>query len=247
LLGFWEKNVGPLDRTPALQQAILDIIKSGGLKTGGGGDEGGLLSFFEKHGSEVGDPGRVVGLEKAFDGSSKKLGDWGLQDWSPKTGGFGGDWGAPSTPSLPSTSFFGGFGGPSWEGSWTPLFLLLLIVAAAVAWRYWPQMRFFRDEKIDLTQRPWPVDPRAVKDREGVVRAFEYLSVQLCGDAARVWNHRTIAAALRDRVQGAAAVSGELAGLYELARYTPPAEPFTPVAIAAARRCLCHIAGVSPA
>jgi hypothetical protein len=127
--------------------------------------------------------------------------------------------------------------------------MVLLVIAgtAVVVWRFWPGLRAGPEAKIDLSDLPWPVDPRSVADRRALVAAFEFLSLRLCGDAARVWNHRTIATALRARVAGADAVSDELAALYEVARYTPPAEPLPPAAIAAARRCLCHLAGVAPA
>ncbi|MBL8865538.1 MAG: hypothetical protein JNK93_08245 [Planctomycetia bacterium] len=91
----------------------------------------------------------------------------------------------------------------------------------------------------------WPVDPRTIASREELVRAFEYLSILLCGDAARVWNHLTIARALRRQIPASDLVADELAKLYELARYTPANEAMSPASLADARRCLCHLAGVS--
>jgi hypothetical protein len=130
----------------------------------------------------------------------------------------------------------------------TPVIMLVLMaVAAFLIWRYFPTHRGVTRDKLDLSRRPWPVDPRAVADRESLVRAFEYLSIVLCGDAARVWNHRTIAVALDSRVAGAENVSHELASLYELARYTPANEPLSPEALASARRSLCQLAGIPSA
>lgn len=94
---------------------------------------------------------------------------------------------------------------------------------------------------------PWPVDPRHIADREALVKAFEYLSVLVCGGGARVWNHLTIASALERAVPQAEALADPLARLYAVARYTPAYEPLPPGAIAEAREYLCELAGVSAA
>jgi hypothetical protein len=93
----------------------------------------------------------------------------------------------------------------------------------------------------------WPLDPRAIATREDVVRAFEYLSVLICGPGARTWTHATIAEALTKlaRTRGEAAVL--LARLYELARYAPLTEPLGPDELAEARRLVCALAGVAHA
>jgi hypothetical protein len=252
LIGFWEANVGPLDDTPALKKAILDLANSAKLTPGKGGGvdlpsgDGGWLSFLEKQGSDAGGFGKLDWLDKSFEGGSWKLPELGLKDWAPNLSNSLPSIGAPSMPrpSLPS----GGVDLPSGDLSLTPFLIVLAIaVAAYLVWRKWPALANLGGEKLDLSRGPWPVDPRSVNDRESLVRAFEFLSVLLCGDSARVWNHRTIAAALRARVAGADAVAEELAGLYEVARYTPATEPLPPDALPAARRCLCHLAGVNPA
>jgi hypothetical protein len=253
LIGFWETNVGPLDDTPALKRAILDLANSSQIAPGKGGSldaptgDGGWLSLLEKQGSEAGGFGKLDWLDKPFQGGgSWKLPELGLKDWAPSISNSLPSMPAPSipSPSLPS----GGVDLPGGDVSLTPLLVVLAIgVAAYLAWRYWPALSDRDGEKLDLSRGPWPVDPRFVNDREALVRAFEFLSVLLCGDAARVWNHRTIAAALRAKVAGADAVADELAGLYEVARYTPASEPLPADALPAARRCLCHLAGVNPA
>jgi hypothetical protein len=123
------------------------------------------------------------------------------------------------------------------------------------------------------TLGPWPVDPAAVGTREELVRAFEYLSLLSLGIAARTWNHRTIAKHLswevrkRNNSESPASLPSrghtsvlpsnlpderrraafELAGLYEKARYAPPSDSLPDTALAAARRDLCFLAGVSAA
>lgn len=247
LMSFWEKNVGPLDRTPALKKAFIDLATAGPTSGNGvidtpDGKEG-FLSFLEGKGTEAGELGKFEFLGKSFEGGSWKFPELGIKNWAPKWSASMPEWSPPNapSPSIPA----GGFDLPTGDGA-IPLLVLVAIAAAVyLASRYLPG--FVRGESggaIDLGRKPWPVNPAGVADRAALVKAFEYLSVLLCGDAARVWNHRTIAAALRAKVVGADGVAEELAGLYELARYTPATEPFPESALAAARRCLCHLAGV---
>jgi hypothetical protein len=89
------------------------------------------------------------------------------------------------------------------------------------------------------------VDPRAIADREALVRAFEYLSVRSCGDGAKVLNHVALAAALRAGGGPAGDAAEPLARLYAVARYTPADEPLPESALAEARNYLCRLAGVT--
>jgi hypothetical protein len=118
-----------------------------------------------------------------------------------------------------------------------------------VLWWLWPKLTAAREDGPRPLPGlgPWPVDPRRIADRDGLVRAFEYLSVLLCGQGVRTWNHVAIAAALERAVPQADALAGPLAKLYALARYTPADEPLPPAAIAEARGYLCDLAGVSAA
>src|SRR5581483_12253552 len=108
---------------------------------------------------------------------------------------------------------------------------------------------------------PWPVDPAAIKTREELIQAFEYLSLLNLGPAARNWNHLAIAdglrntrpsavpstAALERSTPASGAAADELASLYEQARYAPPSDPLPDTALITARRDLCLLAGVSSA
>jgi hypothetical protein len=104
---------------------------------------------------------------------------------------------------------------------------------------------------------PWPVDPAAVRTREELIQAFEYLSVLRLGPAARHWHHLAIAAGLGRFSRKAVSTRGwgyltterrraaeQLAYVYERARYAPPGEPLPETALATARRDLCMLAGV---
>jgi hypothetical protein len=169
-----------------------------------------------------------------------ELGGWHRPEVNP------GSWlpGPPGPPSgSPSFSVPGG-------GSWLPVILLgaVAVVGVALFW-LWPRLTGTRDDQPTPVPGlgPWPVDPRSITDRDGLVRAFEYLSVMLHGTAARTWNHRTIAEAFLRNVPNAAVGADELAEAYAVARYTPADQPMTAEQVAAARRHLCRIAGVRPA
>jgi hypothetical protein len=96
---------------------------------------------------------------------------------------------------------------------------------------------------------PWPVAPAAVATRRELVAAFEYLALLCLGPDARARHHLDLA----DRLGGGAddpqrrRAAGELAHLYEQARYAPDDEPLTPDDLTAARRDLCLLAGVAAA
>ena len=87
--------------------------------------------------------------------------------------------------------------------------------------------------------------------RQDLIRAFEYLSLLVFGQSARTWNHRDIAARLRERAGTSAAercrAADHLADLYERARYAPPADPLPDGELHEARRDLCLLAGVASA
>jgi hypothetical protein len=97
------------------------------------------------------------------------------------------------------------------------------------------------------------VNPAAIRTREDVVRAFEYLALLRLGPGARPRHHRDLALKLGGSEAVALAppdrrrAALELAELYERARYTPPQDPWPESAVTAARRNLCSLAGVAPA
>jgi hypothetical protein len=86
-----------------------------------------------------------------------------------------------------------------------------------------------------------------VTDRESLVKAFEVLSMILCGPTAKVWNHATIATALREYLAKDPEAIDRLAVMYALARYTPAGESLSPESVTQARRTLCDLAGVPAA
>jgi len=94
---------------------------------------------------------------------------------------------------------------------------------------------------------PWPVRPEAVRTRDELVRAFEYLALLLLGPAARTRNHEEIAAGLGEQDVSRRAAAERLAGLYEQARYAPPDEVLPDTDLAAARADLSLLAGVAAA
>lgn len=94
---------------------------------------------------------------------------------------------------------------------------------------------------------PWPVRPENVRTRDDLVRAFEYLALLKLGPKARHWNHRTIADKLEQVQAKDGQVANELATVYEQARYAPPTDWLSEATLAAARRHLSSLAGVTGA
>ncbi len=209
--------------------------------TGGGNQK--ITQSLETVGSYGADPNDVPDL--GLGGSGWKLPDMGFGSGASSTGtGF-------TPPSAPDATSFGGFGSVGGVGgdSWLPVIVLAVVMAVAlVLWWLWPRIVGLRDEPRPLPGLgPWPIDPRSIADREGLVKAFEYLSVLVCGAGAKVWNHVTIATALERAVPQADALADPLARLYAVARYTPANEDLPPGAIAEARQYLCELAGVRAA
>jgi hypothetical protein len=98
---------------------------------------------------------------------------------------------------------------------------------------------------------PWPVNPATVSTREQLVQAFEYLSMLRLGPAARHQNHHQIAEGLSVEETDSWAprhqAAEHLAAVYEQARYAPIGDSLLEADLAAARRELCFLAGVSGA
>jgi hypothetical protein len=134
-------------------------------------------------------------------------------------------------------------------GSSSLLLVLMIVVGAGVLLSV-----LLRRQGLTLLRRadggwrlgPWPVRPEAVRTRDELVRAFEYLALLLLGPAARSRNHVEIAANL-GMDAGRRAAAERLAGLYEQARYAPPDEVLPDADLAAARADLSLLARVAAA
>jgi hypothetical protein len=262
VVGMWENSFGDIDNTPALKQSLIDMFSGDGTSpfsgqgngnspmNGGGNKPGGQKPWWDTgDGSNGGSNNGFVNWLKNTSSNPptwwKNFTNW--QNTSPPP-----NMGAGLKPPQASGSFGSpGFsGGGDIGGVATPVVFVVALLAAAVAafvlWRYWPQIqaKLGNQPKPLPGLGPWTIDPRDVTDRETLVRAFEYLSVFICGDGARVWNHQTIADAFRHHVPGAAPFADPLARLYALARYSPANEPIRPADIAEARGYLCRLAEV---
>lgn len=255
---LWEKNVGPIDESPAVKRAIIDLIN----------DNEAMDALTDGKGNNIFDMLRDGGADGDKFGDFFGKGEGGNWEW-PKfdmTWGSGKNfdmtWGSGNRrpppdfnpPRSPRWNWGGSGGGSGLGGGfslggatvpWLLVILLLVAVVAFVVWWKW----------ADLVQTgttaafaggpgPWPIDPRNINTREDVVKAFEYLSVLLCGPAAKTWTHSTIA----EELVALAATHGEtamkLARLYELARYAPLDEPLTRAELMEARRLACDLAGI---
>lgn len=262
-VAFWENNFGSIENTPELKKSLIDMFSGEGKSpwdgggngnpwnpNGGNGNGGGNSPWNNPNGSN--DPnqsGFVNWLKNSTSNGPptwwKNMTNWNKSAAPPPNMGSG--W-KPPQPSGLGGGGGGGFGDLS-SGAWPAAIFVLVIVlavAAFVAWRYWPQIqsKLLNKPKAVAGLGPWTIDPRDVKDRETLVKAFEYLSVLVCGDGARVWNHLTIADAFRQHVPGAAPFADPLARLYALARYSPANEAIDPADIAEARGYLCRLAEV---
>lgn len=259
-VSLWERNVGPLDETPALKGVLFDIVE--------GTDD--LLdmegnSFWDTISKEAGDATSFADfIDKSTEGESwdfpkfdlPKLPSWlgGGRDDLPTVPDAGGGWfsgwrssrpsggGSPRGPGGSGWSFSGG----GVEGSWWPVVILAaVLVGGLVFWRFWLLRDARSADAGGVTRfKDWPVDPREIATRQDVIVTFEYLSVLLCGPAAQTWTHNTIAGALAELAETHGETAVVLARLYELARYAPADEPLTAAEVAEARRLVCGLAGL---
>jgi uncharacterized membrane protein YgcG len=251
---FWEQNFGSLEKTPAVKQALIELFemsKDGDFQMG---DWKKMMDEFKIDGNLNGNGDEFANWFKDFNlnmNGDWAKGDWGKGNWNfGKLGNFnwGGGGGAGGGGGGGWFNFNGGGISGSGGGSWLPVILFVSILAIGLGlFLFWPMLKQTRTpaEIAVRAVEKWPVDPRTINSREQLVKAFEYLSVLLCGDAARVWNHETIATALRIQIPSSELIADELASLYEIARYTPPGVPLTEPDLRNARRCLCELAGVN--
>jgi hypothetical protein len=245
----WEQTLGPLSETPEVKKALFDLLDEGGFDFDLRDDKGNSFwDFLKGDGSGFGDFG---GLGDFGDFGSGKgfFGDWEF----PKMGNWWGGGGSSSSnwsssrPSSPSGWGSGGGGFDFGGVPWLPFVILLALILAVVIWFQLKNLQA-RDRAVAVEGDglgPWPVDPREINTREDVVKAFEYLSVLICGPSAKTWTHGTIADALTDLATTHGETAVMLARLYELARYAPLDEPLTREELLEARKLVCSLAGVS--
>jgi hypothetical protein len=142
-----------------------------------------------------------------------------------------------STPSLPTASAFGTL------AAW----LLGVGLLAVLLWQASRWLKFAERSRRAATQHlgPWPVDPLHVSTRTELVQAFDYLALLVLGPQARSWNHNAIARSFAQRDAAHAETVGQLAALYEQARYVDGHEMLRDSDRDQARRVLSQLAGAA--
>jgi hypothetical protein len=253
---IWERNIGPLDQTPEVRRALFDLMSDSNgldldLKDGMGNSVWDLLRNGEGSGMSFDDFMQGSDTNWKFPQFEFPKFDLSLGGGSSWSGGSSSSswWGGSRSSSSRSRggSSGSGIGSGGFSGSWTPLVFLGLIVLAIVLWVLVKRLRETQAELAVVSGGlgPWPIDPRAINTREDVVKAFEYLSVLICGPSAKNWTHGTIAEALTDLAVTHGETAMMLARLYELARYAPLDEPLSRNDLIEARELVCDLAGVS--
>ena len=230
--GWWEKNVGPLNDSPAVKEMLAEFLKGAGSSDGQSPLSSLLKGFKGDNAAGFKDFAKGV-LPDGF-----KFPDLGLNGPNslptlPKM---------PTAPTPPPNLELGGL-----RDAWAPVAVGVAVALAAFGYfvaRPWWRGRAAVTPTPVPGLGPWPLDPRSITDRDALVRAFDYLSVLTLGDGARQYNHVTVAGELRRLVPAAADVADELGRHYAVARYTPPGEPVGAADLAAARAALCRLAGV---
>jgi len=256
LEALWEDNFGSLEDMPEVKKSLFDMLSGSGMDFDFQDENGkSFWDFLKDGGGESGNPFGDMGGGKSSwgDWSMPKLGDW--FNWggssSSSSSSSSSWWNSSSPRPRPSSSSSSGSGGwnfGGFGGTWLPFAILGLVILAVFLWIMVKNIR--RDSPLAglVTEGglgPWPIDPRAIRTREDVVIAFEYLSVLICGPSAKNWTHSTIAEALADLAETHGETAGMLARLYELARYAPLDEPLTMAEVIEARELVCDLAGVS--
>ena len=210
---WWEKNVGPLDKTPAFKGVVEEFIRGVSPGSPSRGPLGKLLT---------GENGKVAGEWAAAIG--KALG--GLK--SDASGA------AADLPGAPS------FGAPSGEGTARVGVLLAVLgalVAAAFFWRRGPSGSVGQRSALGRVSAP---KPSSIRDRETLIAAFDRLGRHKLGPDADHLHHRALGRTLRERGAPDAAVR-EWVDAYEQARYAP--DEFAAGRVTVARDALAAILG----
>jgi hypothetical protein len=255
---LWEKNVGPIEESPAVKRALIDLVSDPDVMDSLTDDKGN--NFFDLFDKDAGNGEKLGDWFKGGEGSNW---EWPKFDfnWGPGRNNdldFGSsrpreprftDSGSRSRGSS-SLDGMGSFNVGSMQVPWLLFLIILALIVAAVVWWKWgaifqPKAAAFAGAAA--LAGGWPIDPREINTREDVVKAFEYLSVLICGPGAKTWTHSTIADELSVLAESDPGTALKLARLYELARYAPLDEPLTRVELLEARRLVCDLAGMDEA
>ena len=234
---WMEKNFG---NSPAAQGAVNDLIKE-----------------LEKSKGK----GMFDDIPELKDGGWKDLNNWGKTnspDWkikppdnqgpkfnSPNVGNSGGWASWNSGGGGGGSAFGGGGGGAGLGGGGMALAIIAGIVAAIflaiLIFRKW---KFNQEQKAAMaTLGKSGIDFDSIRSREELVRVFNAVSLDQCGEDARPWNHRVVADEFGRARPAVAAPADQVAGLYERARYAPSDEDLSNNEFADARRDLRLLAG----
>lgn len=253
---IWEKNVGPIEESPGVKRALIDLVSDPDLMEAISDGKGNTI--FDALDKDTGDGekfGDWFGGDSKWEWPKFDLG-WGRGDNDFDFGGrtrtrdLDSDWGRGPSRSGGSSAFdgMGSFHLGGMQVPWALMLIILLAAVAAVVWWQWGAIFKPRESSAALAGGGgWPIDPRQINSREDVVKAFEYLSVLLCGPGAKTWTHSTIADELTSLAASEPGTALKLARLYELARYAPLDEPLTRAELLEARRLACDLAGLDEA
>jgi hypothetical protein len=184
------KDEPAVRNSPALRNAIRDLTRKAE-----GADQ--RWKVLDKSANQIADKwarlGQVLPLnrlwpEKGFGLTPESFSKWRLPGTGPRVGRP-----APSSVGRPATPDMADSKG--WR--------LLAIIALLATVGFIVQRILARARARESSGGasgwklgPWPVDPAAVRTREELIRAFEYLSLLRLGPAARHWHHLAIGSAL---------------------------------------------------
>jgi hypothetical protein len=235
VMGFWENNLGSLNDSPAVKDAIQKMFASG---LNADGTPTNFFGHMEQSGYSS------QGFANWLNSSSSGPG-WRWPKWlggGATSGSYGGgswSWGSGSATA-------GETGKLPEAGSWWSVVILVLVAGGGlVLWWLWPRlMQGGATKEADAAAPKFDIDPNGVIDRETLIKVFETLSLSLIGEDAKVWTHSTLGHALREFLATNPSAADRLAVIYALARYTPTDEPFPPGNLQEARAHLGTLAGV---
>jgi hypothetical protein len=233
LANWYEKNVGPVNQSPAIQEIMKEVILGAGSTDG----KSPLSKMLE--GADL------KGAEGAKSWVERNLNQVKLPDLGSGVGK------APSfvPPPIPdSPTNLGGLAeNLSANGSGILIAIVAILAAGGLLWMLWKFQRNAREHDLATVPGlgPWPLDPRKIADRDSFVKAFEYFSVLTLGQESRIYNHRIIAEELKQRRPECSEVAEAIAEFYAIARYTPATEAIPAAILQEARAKLCRLAGVA--